>query len=81
LTKQKRKITTVASILTDDAVKDAFDRIAKELPNVTDMICIFYDRDGYVNWKTTNGTTLDCILAMLEKVKFAHLIDTGDDDG
>ena len=73
--RQKRKvaITTIESLLTDDSVRDAFDRMAQELPNITDMICVYRDREGSINWKCTGETTVERIVSMIEIAKFGVL--------
>lgn len=73
MSKRKQKLVTIDSILTADNVRDAFDRMAKELPNVTDMVCIYRDREGAINWKCTSESTIERIVSMIEIAKFGVL--------
>lgn len=77
--KKERRVTsvTVDSLLTEDNVKEAFSQMAMELPNIKLMICMYYDRDGQPNWITPEGTYLDNILALIDKVKFCLLKNNG----
>ena len=77
--KQKRKvatITTVNDVLTEDNVRDAFARMVEELPNITDMVCIYRDRNGETNWKTTAEITIERVVSMLEIVKHCILSES-----
>ena len=81
--RQKRKVTTITTVndvLTEDNVRDAFARMVEELPNITDMICIYRDRDGETNWKTTAEITIERVVSMLEIVKHCILTDSGDEN-
>lgn len=82
VTKRRVTKTTIESVLTEDDVRDLFNRMVKELSTVTDMICIYRDHEGQTNWKTTNGITLERILSMMEQAKFALLAqDSQTDEG
>lgn len=73
MSKRKQKVVTIESLFTEDRVKDAFDRMAKELPNITDMVCIYRDREGAINWKVTSESEIERIVSMIEIAKFSIL--------
>jgi uncharacterized ferredoxin-like protein len=74
-------ITTIEDILTEDNVRDAFARMVEELPNITDMVCVYRDREGSINWKCTSESTIERIVSMIEIAKFGILApEEGDDE-
>jgi len=73
LSKRKPWLSIIDKMLTEDRVKDAFERMAKELPNITDMLCIYRDREGAINWKVTSESEIERIISMIEIAKFSIL--------
>jgi hypothetical protein len=74
--KKTRKLLTVDSILTQDNVKNLLQRLVKDQKNITVMLCIYRDREECLSWKTTEGATIDQIIAMLEQTKLCILTQT-----
>ena len=78
LSKRAKNLTTVDSILTQENVKDTIERLASEQTEISDMICIFRDREGALNWRVTQGSTEERIIAMLEQTKICLIV--GDEE-
>jgi hypothetical protein len=76
--KVSHKITTINDILTQDDVKTTLSKVSKEQAEITDLICIYQDREGYISWYITKDTTLDRKILLLEQVKTWLL--TGEDE-
>jgi hypothetical protein len=55
-------------------VQKTIDNISKEQENITDLICVYQDREGVVGWKCTEGSTLERIVSMLETTKINLLV-------
>lgn len=67
--KNAEKLLTVNDILTKDDVKEVLSKVANDQTEITDLVCIYQDKEGYINWHTTNDTTLDRKILMMEQVK------------
>jgi hypothetical protein len=79
--KSHRKIVTVDSILTQDNVKDLIQRLIQKQAEIVDMVCIYHDREGSLNWSVTKELSLDLSISMIEQVKFYLLAqDNGEEE-
>ena len=73
-----KRLTTINDILTQDDVKETLSKVATDQAEITDLICIYQDKEGFINWHFTENTTLDRNILLLEQVKFWLL--QGDND-
>lgn len=71
--KQTKKLTPISEFLTPDAVKNTIENLIKDQPEITDLVCVFRARDGSLNWKVTEDTSIDTIITMLEHTKISLL--------
>lgn len=78
--KTRRKLITVDSILTQDNVKDLLERMAKNQKNITHMICVYKNREDQVEWKVTEGISIDQIISMLEQAKICIMTQTVEEE-
>lgn len=78
LSKRAKQITTIDNILAQENVKDTIERLTSEQAEITDMICIFRDREGALNWRVTKDTACERIISMLEQAKICLLV--GDEE-
>jgi quinol monooxygenase YgiN len=78
-TKLRRKQLTVSDLLTQDDVKTTIDTVIKDKAEITDLICIYQDKEGFINYHWSKNTTLDRRILLLEQVKFWMLKDDEDD--
>jgi hypothetical protein len=79
--KNTKKLVTIDHLLTSDDAKDAMERISSDLTEITDMICIYFMRDGTLNWRATNNTNPERTLYMIDRVKFLLHSDSGGMEG
>ena len=76
--KNTKTVLTIEHILTLDSVKEVLEKLINEQVVITDMICIFRARDGTLNWRVTQNSSIDALITMIEQAKLCIL--TGDDE-
>ena len=75
----KRQKTTVSNLLNQDDVTAVLAEADKDKANITDLMVIYQDKEGYINWHVTGETTLDRKILLLEQVKVWLLQGDKDD--
>jgi len=75
----KRQKTTVSNLLNQDDVTVVLAEADKDKANITDLMVIYQDKEGYINWHVTGETTLDRKILLLEQVKVWLLQGDKDD--
>ena len=76
--KNTKSIVTIEHILTLESVKEVLEKLINEQTEITDMICVFRARDGSLNWRVTQNSSLDALVTMIEQTKLCIL--TGDNE-
>lgn len=75
----KSKRVTVSDLLGEDDVNRILNELIKIKHDISSLIVIYEDREGWVKWKDA-GYTTDEMVGTLEKVKVLE-ITRGDDYG
>jgi len=76
--KNTKTVLTIEHILTLESVKEVLEKLINEQTEITDMICVFRARDGSLNWRVTQNSSLDALVTMIEQTKLCIL--TGDNE-
>ena len=77
--KLKRKQLTVNDLLTQDDVQSVLAKTIQDKAEITDLICIYQDKEGFINWHITSNTPPDRKVFLLEQVKIWMLEGDNDD--
>jgi len=77
--KLRRKHLTVNDLLTQDDVKSTIATIIKDKAEITDLVVIYQDKEGFINSHWSKETTLDRRILLLEQVKIWMLQGDSDD--
>ncbi len=72
--KSKKRITTVEDILTRDDVNGILIHLDKVKPDISDLIVVYYDKEGNRwNYQITEDTLVSTATWLLESAKLALL--------
>lgn len=80
LIKRTKRITTVEDILARDNVNDILVHLDKVKPNISDLIVVYYDKEGN-GWdcQITEDTLISTATWLLESAKLALLNENEDE--